>query len=76
MKEYQNISHGFGPVYNSESRILILGSFPSVKSRSRHFLRTSAESVLEGAGGSAERGGATDGGREKGDAFPARCCRV
>ena len=32
MKEYQNISHGFGPVYNRESRILILGSFPSVKS--------------------------------------------
>lgn len=24
MKEYQNISHGFGPVYNRESRILIL----------------------------------------------------
>ena len=77
MKEYQNISHGFGPVYNSESRILILGSFPSVKSKGAGiFLRTSAESVLEGAGGSAERGGATDGGREKGDAFPARCCRV
>ena len=35
MKEYQNISHGFGPVYNRESRILILGSFPSVKSRNR-----------------------------------------
>ncbi len=37
MKEYQNISHGFGPVYNSESRILILGSFPSVKSREQAF---------------------------------------
>ena len=37
MKEYQNISHGFGPVYNSESRILILGSFPSVKSREEGF---------------------------------------
>ena len=37
MKEYQNISHGFGPVYNSGSRILILGSFPSVKSREQAF---------------------------------------
>lgn len=37
MKEYQNIGHGFGPVYNSESRILILGSFPSVKSREQAF---------------------------------------
>ena len=37
MKEYQNISHGFGPVYNRESRILILGSFPSVKSREQAF---------------------------------------
>ena len=37
MKEYQNISHVFGPVYNSESRILILGSFPSVKSREQAF---------------------------------------
>ncbi len=27
------INHGFKPVYNSESKILILGSFPSVKSR-------------------------------------------
>lgn len=27
------ISHGFEPVYNSESKVLILGSFPSVKSR-------------------------------------------
>ena len=70
MKEYQNISHGFGPVYNSESRILILGSFPSVKSREQAFFYGHPlESVLEGAGGSAERGGATDGGREKGDSF-------
>ena len=27
------VDHGFGPVYDSSSRILILGSFPSVKSR-------------------------------------------
>ena len=27
------IEHGFGPVFDNESRVLILGSFPSVKSR-------------------------------------------
>lgn len=27
------IGHGFGPVYDENSRVLILGSFPSVKSR-------------------------------------------
>ncbi len=30
-------SHEFGPVYNSDSKILILGSFPSVKSRENSF---------------------------------------
>lgn len=29
--------HTFGPVYNEKSRILILGSFPSVKSRNASF---------------------------------------
>lgn len=29
--------HGFGPVYDAESKILILGSFPSVKSREEGF---------------------------------------
>ncbi len=29
--------HGFEPVYNHESRLLILGSFPSVKSRAIDF---------------------------------------
>ncbi|MFV0362049.1 MAG: DNA-deoxyinosine glycosylase [Suipraeoptans sp.] len=33
----QRITHTFRPVYNSESRILILGTFPSVKSRENHF---------------------------------------
>ena len=27
------VGHGFGPVFDSSSRVLILGSFPSVKSR-------------------------------------------
>lgn len=35
--EYQHLSHGFGPVYNARSRVLILGSFPSVKSREANF---------------------------------------
>ena len=29
--------HPFGPLYNKESRVLILGSFPSVKSREQNF---------------------------------------
>jgi len=33
----QNASHEFGPIYDRESRILILGSFPSVKSREQSF---------------------------------------
>ncbi len=31
------IEHPFGPLFNAHSRILILGSFPSVKSREQHF---------------------------------------
>lgn len=37
MGEYQQVYHEFEPVYNSESKILILGSFPSVKSREQQF---------------------------------------
>ncbi len=37
MAEYQKLTHGFGPYYDEESRILILGSFPSVKSREQQF---------------------------------------
>lgn len=37
MEEYINISHTFDPVYDNTSRILILGTFPSVKSRETHF---------------------------------------
>ena len=35
--EYQHIRHTFEPVYNGESKILILGSLPSVKSREEGF---------------------------------------
>lgn len=37
MQEYQNISHTFSPIYDSNSKILILGTFPSVKSRENSF---------------------------------------
>lgn len=37
MAEYKHIYHTFEPVYNKDSKILILGSFPSVKSREQGF---------------------------------------
>lgn len=37
MADYQHLTHEFEPVYNHDSRILILGTFPSVKSREYHF---------------------------------------
>lgn len=37
MGEYQHVKHGFEPVYDANSRILILGSMPSVKSREQGF---------------------------------------
>ena len=33
----EHVKHTFEPVYNSESRILVLGTFPSVKSRENDF---------------------------------------
>ena len=33
----QHLEHGFGPVYDTDSRILILGSFPSAASRAVSF---------------------------------------
>lgn len=37
MGGYQHVTQPFEPVYNKDSRILILGSFPSVKSREMGF---------------------------------------
>lgn len=34
---YQHVEHTFEPVYDGESEILILGTFPSVKSREQNF---------------------------------------
>lgn len=35
--EYGKVNHGFGPYYDASSKILILGSFPSVLSRREGF---------------------------------------
>lgn len=37
MGTYQHIEHDFDPVFDEESRILILGTLPSVKSREQGF---------------------------------------
>ena len=37
MADYQRISHGFDPVFDERSRVLVLGSFPSVLSRENAF---------------------------------------
>lgn len=35
--ERKTLKHGFGPFYRPDSRLMILGSFPSVKSREANF---------------------------------------
>ena len=35
--EYTKLTHPFGPLFDEHSRVLILGSFPSVKSREMNF---------------------------------------
>lgn len=37
MQQYQKIAHIFEPVFDEHSRVLILGTFPSVKSRENGF---------------------------------------
>lgn len=37
MATYQHISHGFEPVFNERSTVLVLGSFPSVLSRKNDY---------------------------------------
>lgn len=36
-QEYTHVSHEFDPVFDEHSKVLILGSFPSVKSRENQF---------------------------------------
>ena len=46
--EYQHLKRTFGPIYDKNSEILILGSFPSVKSREANFFTVIlAKSFLE-----------------------------
>ena len=35
--EYRHIPQGFGPVFDGNARVLVLGSFPSVRSRQQNF---------------------------------------
>lgn len=37
MEEYKNITHTFEPVWDKNSKVLVLGTFPSVKSREKQF---------------------------------------
>lgn len=37
MKNFEKVNHSFEPVFDRESRVLILGTFPSVKSREQQF---------------------------------------
>lgn len=37
MQEYEHLTHTFEPVFNEYSKVLVLGSFPSVKSRENNF---------------------------------------
>lgn len=37
IEDYKKVKHTFLPIYDKESEILILGSFPSVKSRENQF---------------------------------------
>ena len=37
MQEYQTVTHQFEPVFDEDSKVLILGTFPSVKSREQMF---------------------------------------
>lgn len=36
-QHYEHLSHGFDPVYDARSRVLVLGSFPSALSRANDF---------------------------------------
>ena len=54
----EHVEHGFGPVWDGESRVLILGSMPSPKSRAAAYSRgehpRERQQVEEGRGGQAE----------------------
>ena len=37
MAKADSVTHTFEPIFNNESKVLILGTFPSVKSREQQF---------------------------------------
>lgn len=48
MAKADSVTHTFEPIFNNESKVLILGTFPSVKSREQQFYYgASAEPFLE-----------------------------
>ena len=66
MAEYEHHEQPFAPVFDENSKVLILGTFPSVKSRANNFLLwSSAEQILESACRFMWRVSAADGGRKK-----------
>ena len=59
----EHVEHGFGPVWDGESRVLILGSMPSPKSRAAAYSRgehpRERQQVEEGRGGQGISGAIT-----------------
>lgn len=43
---YRHILHGFDPVFDKSSRVLVLGSFPSVASRANDFYYGHAQTAF------------------------------
>ena len=59
--EVEHVTHEFKPIYNKESKVLMLGTMPSPKSREVGFLlRASKKPVLEGIVRCMWRGSAGD----------------
>ncbi len=46
MAVYEHHTHNFLPVYNKYSKVLILGNFPSVKSREQQFYYSRLQNLL------------------------------
>ena len=54
--ETKRVEHEFGAFFDENSKVLILGTIPSPKSREQGvLLRTSEKQILDGAGGHFKR---------------------
>ena len=71
-----HVTHTFEPVYNGESRVLVLGTFPSVKSRESAFIMGIPRTVLESDSGYCKGKSAGFHRREKEHAVKARHCHM